>query len=119
MNQEAIAGKCNVVCISKDSRNPQPTDEELQMADYVFRRTFDVGTCKIMDKMDDEIAGIDVKLLINKMDAKKEDPESKKKLRSLNEVRKFIEENSYQRRASNNGESSSQVSLQINLDISL
>ncbi|PWA75882.1 major facilitator, sugar transporter-like, Major facilitator superfamily domain protein [Artemisia annua] len=35
-------------------------------------------------------------------------PESKKQLRSLNEVRKFIKENSYQRRASDNGEGSSQ-----------
>ncbi|XP_062097242.1 protein ANTI-SILENCING 1 isoform X3 [Humulus lupulus] len=69
---EAIAGKCNVVCISKDSRNPQPTDEKLQMADYIFRRTFDVGTYKVMDKIDDEIAGTDVKLLLNKMDNKRD-----------------------------------------------
>ncbi|XP_060963222.1 protein ANTI-SILENCING 1 isoform X2 [Cannabis sativa] len=69
---EAISGKCNVVCVSKDSRNPQPTNEELQMADYIFCRTLDVGTCKVMDKIDDEIAGIDVKLLLNKMDNKKD-----------------------------------------------
>ncbi|PON76485.1 Nucleotide-binding alpha-beta plait domain containing protein [Parasponia andersonii] len=68
---EAIAGKCNVVCISKDIRNPQPTDEELQMADFVFCRTFDVGSLKVMDKIEEIIAGTDVKCLLNKMDIKK------------------------------------------------
>ncbi|KAF3446460.1 hypothetical protein FNV43_RR11639 [Rhamnella rubrinervis] len=63
---EAIAGKCNVLCISKDSRNVQPSDEELQKADYIFRRTFDVKHCKIMDKMDDQIAGTDVKSIFNR-----------------------------------------------------
>ncbi|POO03908.1 Splicing factor-like protein [Trema orientale] len=69
---EAIAGKCNVICISKDIRNPQPTDEELQMADFVFCRTFDVGSLKVMDKIEDIIAGTDVKCLLNKMDIKKD-----------------------------------------------
>ncbi|XWS17746.1 hypothetical protein CRYUN_Cryun33cG0093800 [Craigia yunnanensis] len=64
---EAIAGKCNVVCISKDSRNPQPSDEELQMADFVFYRTFDVLQCIILDKIDDKIAGIDVKFIFNQV----------------------------------------------------
>lgn len=59
MNQGAIAGKCNVVCISKDSRNPQPTEEELQKADYVFYRTFDVGSLKVTEKMEEKIAGTD------------------------------------------------------------
>uniref|UniRef100_A0A3N7G094 BAH domain-containing protein n=1 Tax=Populus trichocarpa TaxID=3694 RepID=A0A3N7G094_POPTR len=64
---EAIAGKCNVVCSSKDSRNPQPSDEELQEADFVFYRTFDVGNCRILDKIDDKIAGIEVKFLLNRV----------------------------------------------------
>ncbi|XVF89221.1 hypothetical protein PTKIN_Ptkin19aG0112500 [Pterospermum kingtungense] len=64
---EAISGKCNVVCISKDSRNPQPSDEELQMADFVFYRTFDVRHCNILDKIDDQIAGIDVKFIFNQV----------------------------------------------------
>ncbi|XVE97535.1 hypothetical protein REPUB_Repub03eG0027700 [Reevesia pubescens] len=64
---EAIAGKCNVVCISKDIRNPQASDEELQMADFVFYRTFDVGQCIILDKIDDKIAGIDVKFIFNQV----------------------------------------------------
>ncbi|KAJ6732432.1 PROTEIN ANTI-SILENCING 1 [Salix purpurea] len=51
---EAIAGKCNVVCSSKDSRNPQPSDEELQEADFVFYRAFDVGNCRILDKIDEK-----------------------------------------------------------------
>ena len=58
-NQEAIAGKCNVVCSSKDSRNPQPSDEELQEADFVFYRAFDVGNCRVLDKIDGKIAGIE------------------------------------------------------------
>ncbi|KAK5830157.1 protein ANTI-SILENCING 1 [Gossypium arboreum] len=62
---EAIAGKCNVVCISKDDRNPQPSDEDIQMADYVFYRTFDVGQRIILDKIDGKIAGIDVKFIFN------------------------------------------------------
>lgn len=56
---EAIAGKCIVVCISKDNRNPQLSDEELQMADFVFSHCFDVGKCEISDKIDDKIAGVE------------------------------------------------------------
>ncbi|XP_061336543.1 protein ANTI-SILENCING 1-like isoform X2 [Gastrolobium bilobum] len=56
---EAVAGKCNVVCISKDDRNPQPSDEELQRAHFVFRRFFNVGEKKILDEIDDKIAGIE------------------------------------------------------------
>ncbi|KAJ8543754.1 hypothetical protein K7X08_025372 [Anisodus acutangulus] len=58
---EAIAGKCNVVCISEDNRNLQPSDEEVKMADYVFYRAFDVGNCTILDKMDDKVGGLDGK----------------------------------------------------------
>ncbi|KAL5783239.1 hypothetical protein ACOSP7_008268 [Xanthoceras sorbifolium] len=68
---EAIAGKCNVVCISKDSRNPQPSNEELQKSDFVFCRTFDVGHHQILDKMDEKVAGIEVKFLLNRVDHKK------------------------------------------------
>ncbi|KAI7994408.1 Protein ANTI-SILENCING 1 [Camellia lanceoleosa] len=56
---EAIAGKCNVVCISKDSRNPQPSEQEIRMADYIFYRTFDVRHCTISDKMDDKVGGLE------------------------------------------------------------
>ncbi|KAK9102632.1 hypothetical protein Sjap_019886 [Stephania japonica] len=63
---EAIAGKCNVVCTSKDSRNPQPSGEELRKADYVFCHTFNVATCTISDKIDDKIAGIEVKDIFNR-----------------------------------------------------
>ena len=48
-----------MVCSSKDSRNPQPSDEELQEADFVFYRAFDVGNCRILDKIDEKIAGIE------------------------------------------------------------
>ncbi|XP_030548736.2 protein ANTI-SILENCING 1 isoform X2 [Rhodamnia argentea] len=63
---EAIAGKCHVICISEDTRNPRPSIEELQMADFVFSRTFDVVQCKIMHQIDEKIAGIEVKSLFNR-----------------------------------------------------
>ncbi|KAK6161828.1 hypothetical protein DH2020_001669 [Rehmannia glutinosa] len=66
---EAIAGKCNVVCISKDSRNPQPSAEELQVADYVFYRTFDVKSCAISDQMDDTVGGLEVKYVFNRRES--------------------------------------------------
>ncbi|KAK1375852.1 protein ANTI-SILENCING 1 [Heracleum sosnowskyi] len=66
---EAIAGKCNVVCTSKDSRNHQPSEEELKLADYVFYRTFDVGSCTILDKMDDKVGGTEVRFVFNKKES--------------------------------------------------
>ncbi|XP_004291217.1 PREDICTED: uncharacterized protein LOC101313862 [Fragaria vesca subsp. vesca] len=68
---EAIAGKCNVLCISKDKENPQPSDEELQKADFVFHRTFDVSQQKIMDKIEGKVADVDVKFLFNKINVQK------------------------------------------------
>ncbi|RID43690.1 hypothetical protein BRARA_I00537 [Brassica rapa] len=62
---EAISGKCRVLCTSKDVRNPQPSEEELKSADFLFHRTYDVGTSEILDKIDDEIAGVDVKFIFN------------------------------------------------------
>lgn len=63
---EAIAGKCNVVCVSKDSRNSQPSDEELKAADYIFYRTFDVQRCAILDKMDNIVGGLEIKYIFNR-----------------------------------------------------
>ncbi|XP_010687440.2 protein ANTI-SILENCING 1 [Beta vulgaris subsp. vulgaris] len=63
---EAIAGKCNAVCISKDERNQQPSVEELKMAHYVFYRTFDVQNYTISDELGEKIAMIEVNLLLNK-----------------------------------------------------
>ncbi|KAG5147809.1 hypothetical protein JHK82_014690 [Glycine max] len=69
---EAISGKCNIVCISKDIRNPYPSDEEVQMAEFVFYRFFDVGMRKILDKIVvDKIAGIEVKNIFNNLDSQK------------------------------------------------
>lgn len=63
---EAIAGKCHIICTSKDARNLQPSPEELQKADFVFSRTFDVAQYKIMDKIDEKIAGTEVKNIFNR-----------------------------------------------------
>ncbi|TMW94842.1 hypothetical protein EJD97_009731 [Solanum chilense] len=68
---EAIAGRCNVICTSEDNRNPQPSDEEVKLADYVFYRAFDVGTCAILDKMIDKVGGLDVKYVFNRKDNEK------------------------------------------------
>lgn len=54
---ESIVGKCNVVCISKDAGNPQPSDETLQKADYVYHRFFDVEQLKIVDQLNIKTAG--------------------------------------------------------------
>lgn len=55
--QESIVGKCNVVCISEDAGNPQPSDETLQKADYVYHRFFDVEKLKIVDQLNNKTAG--------------------------------------------------------------
>ncbi|KAK4558857.1 hypothetical protein RGQ29_008210 [Quercus rubra] len=68
---EAISGKCNVVCTSKDNRNPQPSDEELQAADFIFFRAFDVGNRRILDKIEEKVAGIEVKFIFNRIDLQK------------------------------------------------
>ncbi|KAF8115880.1 hypothetical protein N665_0025s0323 [Sinapis alba] len=70
---EAICGKCSVLCISKDERNPQPTDEEIKSTDFVFRRAFDVGNCKVLDTIDDKIAGVDVKSIFNRAGSSKKE----------------------------------------------
>ncbi|KAH0861072.1 hypothetical protein HID58_089333 [Brassica napus] len=49
-----------------DERNPQPTDEEIKSTDFVFRRAFDVGSCKVLDTIDDKVAGVDVKSIFNR-----------------------------------------------------
>ncbi|KAH0716046.1 hypothetical protein KY284_008951 [Solanum tuberosum] len=41
------------------------------MADYVFYRAFDVGTCAILDKMIDKVGGLDVKYVFNRKESEK------------------------------------------------
>ncbi|MCE0482088.1 hypothetical protein HAX54_040483 [Datura stramonium] len=55
----AITGKCNVVCISTDRRNPQPKDEDLETANFLFYRTFDVSTCEISEEFPSSIVQIE------------------------------------------------------------
>ncbi|XP_006644356.1 protein ANTI-SILENCING 1-like [Oryza brachyantha] len=62
---EAIAGKCTVVCISKDERNRQPSHREQAMADYIFYRFFDVKECKLSEQLPEKIAGLEGQLLLN------------------------------------------------------
>ncbi|KAG2599010.1 hypothetical protein PVAP13_5KG407400 [Panicum virgatum] len=65
---EAVAGKCTVICISKDERNRQPSPQEQAMADYIFYRVFDVKNCTLSDQLPDKIAGLEVKVLLNPKD---------------------------------------------------
>ncbi|KAD5508206.1 hypothetical protein E3N88_15909 [Mikania micrantha] len=58
-NKDAIICPCNVVCLSEDNRNPQPSDEQRKAADFVFYRTFDVQSYAVLDKMDDEVGGLE------------------------------------------------------------
>jgi hypothetical protein len=62
-----LCGKCNILCTSKDKRNPQASEVELGMADYIFYRTFDVGTCTISDNFPNAIAGIEGQLIYSKL----------------------------------------------------
>ncbi|XXG63286.1 hypothetical protein AAC387_Pa05g1518 [Persea americana] len=65
---EVLVGKCNVICTSKDERNPQPSEEDIKTADYIFFRTFDVGNCTISDYIRDKFGGIEVEHIFNRKD---------------------------------------------------
>ncbi|XP_050234878.1 protein ANTI-SILENCING 1 isoform X2 [Mercurialis annua] len=63
---EAIVDKCNVVCASNDERNPKPTEEELQLAEFVFYRSFHVGRRRILKNFADYVDGFKVEHFFNK-----------------------------------------------------
>ncbi|CAN8269293.1 unnamed protein product [Cochlearia groenlandica] len=63
---DSVLGKCIVVCVSDDRRNPQPSRNELRNANYVFSRTFDTGLEIISEDFADVIAGIRVDNFFNK-----------------------------------------------------
>ncbi|KAK7402322.1 hypothetical protein VNO78_14501 [Psophocarpus tetragonolobus] len=63
---ESILGKCTVVCTSKDKRNPNPSQTELNKADYFFNCTFDVVKRVIIDKYTNDINGIKVEHFFNR-----------------------------------------------------
>ncbi|CAK7356605.1 unnamed protein product [Dovyalis caffra] len=67
---ESIVGKCEVFCASNDQRNPQASKQQLETADYIFYRPFDVGTCRILESFPDQICGLEgwaiVELFFNK-----------------------------------------------------
>ncbi|XP_007023965.2 PREDICTED: uncharacterized protein LOC18595798 isoform X2 [Theobroma cacao] len=63
---ESIVGKCNVVCISNDRRNPQATEADVRWADYFFCCHFDVGGPAISDVFPDMVDGVKVEHFFNK-----------------------------------------------------
>lgn len=50
--------KCYVLCASNDRRNPQASKVELNTADHIFSRTFDVAKLKIEESFPEEIDGV-------------------------------------------------------------
>ncbi|KAI9162341.1 hypothetical protein LWI28_026337 [Acer negundo] len=87
---EVIIGKCNVLCASNDRRNPRASGEELQKADYIFYRTFDVAKLKIEDSFSKEIDGVKVEHFFNR----KKDQAFNNPLNSTVNVREWIGESS-------------------------
>ncbi|XP_074582310.1 protein ANTI-SILENCING 1 [Curcuma longa] len=63
---EVILGKCSVICTLRDERNPQPSNYELETADYIFYRTFNVQSFTISENFDEKIAGVEVKYFLNR-----------------------------------------------------
>ncbi|KAH9615461.1 hypothetical protein KSS87_021376 [Heliosperma pusillum] len=70
---EAIIGKCNVICTSKDPRNALPVKSDVAKADYFFSYVFDVGARRLFDKLPDQIASTKVERLL-KLDKDKPKP---------------------------------------------
>ncbi|XP_044495584.1 protein ANTI-SILENCING 1 isoform X4 [Mangifera indica] len=62
---EAVMRKCYVLCASNDRRNPQASKVELNTADYIFSRTFDVAKLKIEESFPEEIDGVKVEHFFN------------------------------------------------------
>lgn len=80
---EVIVGKCKVLCTSKDARNPQPTAEDLDDADYFFYRSFDVGKYTVSENFGD----MEVEFIFNKQDwINKSIPSLNKQLNGANKV---------------------------------
>ncbi|KAH9305885.1 hypothetical protein KI387_010289, partial [Taxus chinensis] len=65
---EVIAGKCKVICTSADPRNPKPSEEDLNNADYFYNRTFDVDNHMVSESF----AGIEAEIAFNKNETNKE-----------------------------------------------
>ncbi|KAJ3670862.1 hypothetical protein LUZ60_008288 [Juncus effusus] len=63
---ETVAGKCKVVCTSRDARNPQPSEEDIARADFVFSRVFDVETKTLSEILPEKIALRDIRLFFNR-----------------------------------------------------
>ncbi|GLJ10413.1 hypothetical protein SUGI_0127810 [Cryptomeria japonica] len=59
---EVIVGKCKVLCTSTDPRNPQPSEEDLNNADYFFNRTFDCGKRIVSESFE----GLEAEAFLNK-----------------------------------------------------
>ena len=55
MFQEAIVGKCNVVCTAKDRRNTLLSKSDLAKTNYYVSYILDVGDLRISDKFPDII----------------------------------------------------------------
>ncbi|KAJ1688207.1 hypothetical protein LUZ63_019597 [Rhynchospora breviuscula] len=63
---EAIAGKCRVICTLKDAKNPQPSQADVERADHVFCKLFDVGRRTLTGKLPATIGSLKTELFLNK-----------------------------------------------------
>lgn len=86
---EVIVGKCKVLCTSKDARNLQPTEEDLDDADHFFYRSFDVGNYTVSENFGD----MEAEFIFNKQAwVNKSSPSLNKHLNGANKLMadKFI-----------------------------
>ncbi|XP_074285224.1 protein ANTI-SILENCING 1-like isoform X2 [Silene latifolia] len=90
---EAIIGKCNVICTSRDPRNVSRAKSDIAKADYFFSHVFDVGTMRLSDKLPDKIDSVKVDRLLKwdkdklKANAQRPRVDSPKETRPLKKVR--------------------------------
>ncbi|KAK4267507.1 hypothetical protein QN277_024280 [Acacia crassicarpa] len=73
----SILGKCNVVCTAKDKRNLEPSEAEVEMADFFFKHCFNVELVSITDKFADLIGGVKVEEIFNRKKVKISNPISR------------------------------------------
>ncbi|GAB2228150.1 hypothetical protein Droror1_Dr00009980 [Drosera rotundifolia] len=63
---ESVSGKCYVLCISNDMRNPLPSASALREADFVFSHVFDVQSYTLSERFPDTIYKRRVEFFFNK-----------------------------------------------------
>lgn len=57
--QEKIAGRCIILCTAEENFNEMPSGEQIEAADYFFRRGYDPASEEIvgLDSVEEAIGG--------------------------------------------------------------